>query len=87
MKIKVNLRERFGRDAEICFADQNIDLGCAEKVREELRRDLQDALTVFGGLIIAIAEDRLANVPNRHHIGEELMSLVERYALLKVREG
>lgn len=86
MEINISLRDRFGREAEICFRDRGIDLECPVGVREKLQGDLQDVLKVFGGLIISMMEDRLADTPDQHGIMEEFMSLVENYGLTKIRQ-
>jgi hypothetical protein len=85
MKVDISLRERFGREAGICFHDGSIDLECPERMRETLRQDLQHMLKVFGGLMIAIVEDSLAEVPDRHGIMEDLMDLLEGYGRSKVQ--
>jgi len=86
MKITVNLRERFGRDAEICFEDRDIIRQCSEPDRERLRRDLEDVLRTFGGLAVSIVEDRLATVPDRHRMLEGLMDTLEQFGDSKIRE-
>jgi hypothetical protein len=86
MNINVSLREKFGREAQICFQDQSIDLECSEEMREKLRQDLQDVMRVFGGLLISMIEDRLAEVPDRHRIMEDFMNLVESYAVSKTQQ-
>lgn len=86
MRIVIDLQERYGRDAQIGFQDRSLDTECQEDVRENLETELQDLIKAFGGLTIAVIEDRLAEVPHRHNILEEVMDLLERYASAKIQE-
>lgn len=86
MEIHVSLRDRFGREADISFRDRDVDSECPQNVREKLELDLRDVLRVFGGLIISMEEDRLADVPDRHRIMQEVLDLVEDYGLLKTQQ-
>jgi hypothetical protein len=87
MKVNVSLRERYGRDAEISFEDRTMGAECSERMRSELRKDVDDALSAFGGLMIAIVEDRLSDVPCQHRILDEVMDLLERYAVSKMQRS
>ena len=80
MKIEIGLREKFGRDAVISFSDASVDDECFYDL-QRLRVDLEDLVTVFGGLVICVIQDRVAEAPNRHGILEEIMDLLEeRYS-------
>ena len=79
MKIEIGLRDKFGRDAVISFSDASVDDECFYDL-QRLRVDLEDLVTVFGGLVICVIQDRVAEAPNRHGILEEIMDLLERYS-------
>jgi len=50
MKIEVELRDKFGREAVISFSDAAIDTECSHDMQKTLEADLKDLMTVFGGL-------------------------------------
>ncbi|MFY9561290.1 MAG: hypothetical protein WAQ52_13740 [Terriglobales bacterium] len=85
MKIEIELHNKFDREAVISFSDATIDIECSDEVQKALRADLNDLLTVFGGLTVSVIEDRLAQVPDRHAILEEILSLLERYGASKTQ--
>ncbi|HET9409258.1 MAG TPA: hypothetical protein VFO39_18600 [Candidatus Sulfotelmatobacter sp.] len=83
MKVEIDLQEKFGRDAIISFSDASI--GERADDVERLKSDLQDLMTVFGGLAICVIEDRVTEIPDRHGILDEVMDLLEQYGATKIK--
>jgi hypothetical protein len=89
MRITLDLREDFGREASIAFEEAVSDR-YPEIVKEELRTDLDAFLRVVGGLALAVVEDGASYTQEsrRTDLIEGLMEVLEKFSQEKVsRKG
>ena len=89
MNIKIDLANAYRRQASIAF-EEDFSTRLPERERTRLEADLEALLKVFGGLMVALVEDRTASTktsdrPDREEFIDDLMSTLERFAVRRVQ--